>query len=113
MTEEEWQSPIPHENELIRQHKILSLQNIAACLLKTQNYVDAHPVTDEILRLDPDNKMALYRRAKAISMPINASVEDYQLALEDLAKMDSTEKRVLSEIERLKKAIAVNRKREK
>lgn len=70
-------------------------------------------MTDEILRLDPDNKMALYRRAKAISMPINASVEDYQLALEDLAKMNSTEQRVLSEIERLKKAIAVNRKREK
>ena len=48
-----------------------------ACLLKEQNYADALPAANEILRLDPDNKVALFRRAKAISMPINASVEDY------------------------------------
>ena len=35
-------------------------------------------------------------------MPINASVEDYEQAIRDLEKIDSSERRVLNEIERLK-----------
>ena len=66
---------------------IQSLQNIVACNLKEQNYVDALPAANEILRLDPNNRIALIRRAKAISMPINASVSDYRQAISDLSKM--------------------------
>ena len=51
--------------------------------------MDALPAANEILRLDPENKVALYRHAKAISMPINASVEDYEQAIADLLKVNS------------------------
>ena len=64
------------------------------------------------MRLDPDNKVALYRRAKAISMPINASVEDYEQAIEDLININSQEKRILSQIKKLREQVKVNRKRE-
>jgi len=43
-----------------------------------ENYKDALPAAEEILRLDPDNRLALIRRAKAISRPVNASVEDFE-----------------------------------
>jgi len=79
--EEEWEGANDYENEQIRGHKVLSLQNIAACLLKEQNYTDALPVTNEIIKLEPDNKVALYRRAKSISQPVNASVEDFEQAI--------------------------------
>ena len=66
-----------------------------------------------MLRLDPDNKVALFRRAKAISMPINASVEDLEAAIADLEKINSQETRILKEIERLQKQAKINRQREK
>ena len=52
------------------------------------------PCANEVLRLDPNNKIALYRRAKAISRPVNASVEDYRQAIKDLEKMNSQEERI-------------------
>ena len=57
--------------------------------MKEENYVDALPVANEVLRLDPNNRVGLIRRAKAISMPVNASVEDYEQAIEDLEKINS------------------------
>jgi len=102
LTEVEWKGANDQENEWIREHKILVLQNIVACLLKEENCEDALPAVNEILRLDPDNKIALYRRAKAISMPVNASVEDYKQAIADLKKINSQEERILKEIERLR-----------
>lgn len=77
----QWQSPIEKENELVKQHKIQALQNILACNLKLKNYAEALPAADEILRLDPENWLALIRRAKAISMPNNASIADYKQAI--------------------------------
>ena len=56
------------------------------------------PAADEVLRLDPDNKVALMRRAKAISKPVNASVEDMEQAIKDLTKINSQEARILNEI---------------
>ena len=44
---------------------------------------------NEILKLDPGNKVALYRRARVVSLPVNASVEDIKLALEDLYAVGS------------------------
>lgn len=89
MTEVEWKGANDQENEWIRQHKIKSLQNIVACLLNEQNYEDALPAANEVLRLDPGNKIALFRRAKVISMPVNASVEDYKQAIADLQQINS------------------------
>ena len=113
LTEEEWKGKDEQENRWIRQHKIQSLQNILACLLKEENYTDALPVADEILRLDPGNKTALKRRAQSISKPVNASVEDLEQAIADLHQINSSEERILSEITRLQAQVKVNRKRER
>ena len=113
LTEVEWEGANAQEAAWIKQHKLQSLQNIAACLLKEQNYTDALPVTNEILRLDPGNKIALWRRAKSISQPVNAGVEEYHQAIEDLKKINSQEKRILKEIERLQAQAKLNRSRER
>ena len=63
--------------------------------------------------MDPDNKTALFRRAKAVSKPVNASVEDYEQAIADLKKINSQEKRILSEITRLREQVKINRQRER
>ena len=64
---------------------------MVACNIKSQNYTDALPEVNEVLKLDPGNKIALYRRARVVSLPVNASVEDIKLALEDLQAIGSTE----------------------
>ena len=57
--------------------------------MKEENYRDALPAATEIIRLDPGNRLALIRRAKAISKPVNASVEDYHSAIADLESIKS------------------------
>ena len=66
-----------------------------------------------MLKLDPGNKVALYRRARAVSLPVNASVEDLRLAIKDLQDIGSDEPRIKNEIERLEKMAKINRKRER
>ena len=85
-----WRGASDAENEQVKSHMIQSLQNIVACNLKEQNYVDALPAANEVLRLDPENRVALIRRAKAISMPINASAADYEQAILDLEKLHAS-----------------------
>lgn len=66
--------------------------------------------------LDSLNVKALYRRARARSLPINSGVEDFKLAMVDLKRLieiDPTHKPSLKEINRLSGLINVNRKREK
>ena len=113
LTEEEWKGKDDQENEWIRQHKILALHNIVACLLKEENYEDSLPAANEVLRLDPDNRLGLIRRAKSISMPVNASVEDYEQAITDLLSINSQEERILKEIKHLREQVKVNRNRER
>ena len=86
---------------------------MAACNIKIQNYIDALPEVNEVLKLDPGNKVALYRRARAVSLPVNASVEDLRLAIKDLQDIGSEEPRITKEIERLEKMAKINRKRER
>ena len=86
---------------------------MVACNIKSQNYTDALPEVNEVLKLDPGNKVALYRRARAVSLPVNAGVEDLKSAIEDLQAIGSDEPRITKEIERLEKMAKVNRKRER
>ena len=65
------------------------------------------------MKLDPGNKVALYRRARVVSLPVNASVEDIKLALEDLNAIGSQKPKILKEIDRLEKMAKINRKRER
>ena len=113
LIEEEWKGANDQENEWIRQHKIKSLHNMVACYLKEENFEDAKPAAEEILRLDPDNRLGLIRRAKSVSSPVNAGVEDYEQAIADLEKINSEEERILKEILRLKEQVKINRKRER
>lgn len=61
--------------------------NIAACNIKTKDYDTALAACNEALKLDPYNLKGLYRRARSLSLPINASVEDFRTALVDLKRI--------------------------
>ena len=112
LTEVEWVSLKPEENEKILKHKVIVLLNISACMLKTMNWEEAVPTLNEVLRLDPINKTALYRRSKALSKPINSGVEDLKRALMDLKSMNSKEIRVLRRMAKLEKKIKLNSRTE-
>lgn len=86
---------------------------MVACNIKIKNYEDAMSAVNEVLLHEPNNTMALYRRAKARSQPINAGVPDLRLAVKDLKAMNSSDSRITKEIARLQKMIDVNAKREK
>lgn len=58
-----------------------------------------------MLRLDPTNKTALYRRSKALSKPINSGVDDLKAAVKDLKAINSNEMRVVKRITKLEKKI--------
>lgn len=91
--------------------------NIAACNLKTKDYDTAFSACNEALTLDPSNINALFRRALALSLPINSGVEDFRLAIVDLKRilndLDSGHLQAQRELLRLQKLIEVNRKRER
>jgi len=58
--------------------------------------------TTQVLKLDKNNKTALWRRAKARSLPINAKVEDLKESLLDLEKLSNhKEEKIVKEIGRL------------
>ena len=58
-------------------------------MMKSKNWKEALPALNEILRLDPCNKTALYRRSKALSKPVNSSVDDFRNAVKDLKAIGS------------------------
>ena len=64
--------------------KINSFMNIASCNIKTKAFSVAIAACEEVLKLSPDNTMALYRRARATALPINAGVPDLRRAIKDL-----------------------------
>lgn len=104
------------EKQEIRRMKILMFANIAACNLKTKDFETARSACEEVLKLDPYNIKALYRRARSLALPINSGVEDFRAALVDLKRLleiDPENMPALREVKRLQKLIEVNRKREK
>lgn len=110
LTEVEWVSQDKWENDQVQKHKVTALLNISACMLKEKNWKEALPCLNEVLRLDPSNKSALYRRSKALYKPINSGVEDFKDAVRDLKAMGSQEVRVLRRIVKLEKKIKHNSK---
>jgi tetratricopeptide (TPR) repeat protein len=110
LTEVEWLSANKWENDQVLKHKITVLLNISSCLMKVKNWQDAVACLNEILRLDPTNNTALYRRSKALSKPINSSVEDFKKAVKDLKALNSNEVRVLRRIAKLEQKIKHNSK---
>lgn len=58
--------------------------NISACNIKSKNYDAAVLAAEEVLKLEPKNLKALYRRARATALPINAGVPELRKAMKDL-----------------------------
>ena len=87
--------------------------NIAACSIKSFCFEEAVAACTECLKIDPTNQDAFWRRAKARSLPVNAGVPDFRLALKDLSQMtDQKKKKTVREVTRLTKLVSVNSKRE-
>lgn len=89
--------------------------NIAACNIKNKSFTEANLACEEALKLDPQNLRALYRRARATALPINAGVPDLRKAMDDLdsiLRLVEDADFVLKERERVQKLIDINYKRE-
>lgn len=79
--------------------------NLAATYLKINDYINAKAACDEVLLVDADNVKALFRRAKARTSSVNASIEDYEAGLQDLQKAftkDPNDAAVNNELQRVK-----------
>lgn len=80
--------------------KVAIYNNLAACYLNLADYKNAKAACDETLFLDPTQAKAWYlmhrkqspystfryRRAKALTTDVNAGIEEFKAALEDLKK---------------------------
>lgn len=61
--------------------------NIAACNIKSKDFETAVLACEEVLKLDPSNVKAFYRKGRALSLPINSGVEDFRKALLDMKRV--------------------------
>lgn len=114
----------PEEKETVYQLKLNMYMNIALCNLKTKSYQEAEHACNEALTLDPRNINALYRRARAIALPVNAGLQQLQKAMKDLNTVmtiysEQEGKNLRKQIEfilkekiRIQQLIEVNMKRE-
>lgn len=75
------------ERNELRKLKLRMYLNIAACNIKTKDYEAAVASCNEALKLDPYNVKALYRRARAVALPINSGVEEFRAAIADLKQI--------------------------
>lgn len=108
----------PSEKRMIREIKISCFQNIAACSIKTKAFEPAVAACEEVLKLDPDNLQAIYRRARATALPINAGVPELRKAMKDIdfviSKCKKGEfKHAKKEKVRVQQLIDINYKRER
>lgn len=102
----------------MKQIKLNTYLNIAACNIKTKVFSEAVKACEEALRLDPCNVRALYRRARATSLPINAGVPDLRNSIKDLDQILAIPHEgnmfdfVVKEKDRVQDLIDINYKRE-
>ena len=75
------------QKKIIHDIKVSAFLNIAACNIKVKAFQEAVQACDEVLKLEPSNIKALYRRARATALPINAGVPDLRKAMKDLTKV--------------------------
>ena len=105
----------PWQAESLKKMKLSALLNIAACCIKTKDFEGAVDSSKEALLLDPKNTKALYRRSRALSLPINSGVEEFQEAITYLKQINETEPglpHVERDIKKLQSLVKINRKRE-
>lgn len=98
------------EKREVKKMKLQTLLNIASCNIKTKDYESGVEACKEALKLDPSNLKALYRKARAIALPINSGVEEFKKALVLLKRVneiDGNLNHVKKEILRLTKLIGI------
>jgi hypothetical protein len=111
----------PEEKQMIKEVKLSCFQNISACSIKTKSFDEAALACAEVLKLDPENLQALYRRARSTALPINAGVPELQKAVKDLDQLIDTAAKIgdtsfncaMIERERIQKMIEINLGRER
>ena len=87
LVEVDIQGDTEEEKATIKSLKVGSYLNIAACNIKSKGYETAVKACEEVFKLDPDHPRALYRRARALALPINSGVPEYRKSLIDLKKL--------------------------
>lgn len=118
-----------YEKQRIHTLKVTTFLNIAACNIKAKDFKSAVDACNEVFKLEPNNLRALYRRARATALPINAGVPEFRKAVKDLDQLlslvqESKDARdgvaenfrtdyVVKEKERVSELIKINSKREK
>ena len=60
---------------------VVCYSNIAICNLKLENFKESEYSCDEVLKLDPDNAKAKYRKAVALSSSRGSGLEDLREAI--------------------------------
>ena len=80
----DYEGDIPEEIETSRNLKTSIYLNLAICYLRLQDFKNSKAACDEVLKLDPNNTKALYRRAKALTSNANATSAEYRSAVENL-----------------------------
>ena len=83
--------------------------NLAACCLKTQKWDRVVKECGEVLKLDPNNAKAYYRRGCA---HMEGDIDLSKADLEKAAELDPGNKGVKKELKRLETKFAAYRKKE-
>jgi tetratricopeptide (TPR) repeat protein len=119
LREVDYQGHSPEERKQVREIKLSAFLNIAACNIKVKSFASAVQACDEALKLDPLNVKALYRRARATALPINAGVPELRKAMGDLNRVIKIQEQkkgrldfLAKEKTRVQTLIDVNYKRE-
>jgi hypothetical protein len=107
-----------NEKRMIREIKISCFLNIAACSIKTKAFEPAVAACEEVLKLEPTNLQAIYRRARATALPINAGVPELRKSMKDLDHVIEKSKKgefkhARKEKVRVQQLIDINFKRER
>jgi len=76
----------PYEENEINKMKISALLNISLCDLNMEKFTEVRNACDEIIKLDPTNVKAYYRKAKSYLDCKSSLLNDYKAALEELNK---------------------------
>ncbi len=67
--------------EAVRTRVLSAYLNISLCCMRLEQHKDAVKACDEVLKIDPGNVKALYRKAVSLAEPSGSDIEDYKEAI--------------------------------
>lgn len=69
------------ETEAVRSRVLSAYLNISLCCMRLDQHKDAVRACDEVLKVDPRNVKALYRKAVSLAQPSGSDIDDYKAAI--------------------------------